>query len=93
MLFNDVVETHCYVTARRLWLQHPTTDTTMLCPPKCVVDWLGVLGLCVQCVPVWCWHFWDPGLEEESSRGVGTGVNHTSFSPINGMTSRVSMFY
>ena len=33
-----------------------------------------------------------PGLEEALSGGVGTGVNHTSLSPINGMTSRVSMF-
>ena len=32
-----------------------------------------------------------PGLEEALSGGVGTGVNHMSLSPINGMTSRVSM--
>ena len=33
-----------------------------------------------------------PGLNEASSGGVGTGVYHTSLSPINGMASRVSMF-
>ena len=32
-----------------------------------------------------------PGLEEALSGGVGTGVNHTSLSPINKMASRVSM--
>ena len=33
-----------------------------------------------------------PGLEETSSGGVGTGVNHMSLSLNNGMSSRVSMF-
>ena len=33
-----------------------------------------------------------PGLEEASSGGVGTGVNHTSLSPVNRMTGGVGMF-
>ena len=33
-----------------------------------------------------------PGLEEALSGGVGTGVNHMSLSPINGMASRMSIF-
>ena len=33
-----------------------------------------------------------PGLEEALSRGVGTGINHMSLRPSNGMASRVIMF-